>query len=169
MRVPDRGAVEKIAQLDAGARDAILSLPQAQIRDFARRLSDRELTAFAELRKQLEPGASRLLLRTVAEDPGVMSKLASPGLTEAVLTSRDQDAALDMLLQSGDWLLSYGRIVKDAGLVTRGDVKPRIFLERYWPSLIVAALILLILLSWLRRMIFGSRPTIIVRSDGKSR
>jgi hypothetical protein len=65
--------------------------------------------------------------------------------------------------------LSYGRIVKDAGLVTHGDVKPRIFLERYWPSLIVAALVLLILLSWLRRMIFGSRPTIIVRPDGKLR
>jgi hypothetical protein len=169
LAVPDRGAIERIAALDSGSRDAILSLPQAQIREFARRLNEHELAAFANLRKKLDPGASRLLLREVAENPAVMRPLASQGLTDAIIGSRNQSAALDMALPSGEWLLSYGRIGKDAELVVNGEVQARVFAERYWLSMLAAGIVFLILLSWLRRLIFGSRPTIIIRSDGKSR
>lgn len=167
LALPDRGAVQRVAQLDAAARDAILSLPQAQIQEFARRMTEPQLAAFADYRRRLDPAASRRLLRAVTENPAVMGDLTSSGLAEAVLRSRDQLAALDMLIRTGEGLLSYGRIFRDAELVLDGTVSPRVFLERYWASVLVGAVVLLLFLLWLRRLIFGRAPTVIIRQDGR--
>lgn len=169
LALEDRGAILRIAKLDPVARDAILSLPQAQLAEFGRRLTEPELTAFADYRRKLEPSAARRLLRAVAENPGVMTDLTGPGLPEAVLNSRDQLAALEMLIRTGEAWLSYGRIIRDAQLVFDGAVNPRVFLDRYWPSLLVGGFVLLMLLLWLRRLIFGRAPTVIIREDGRSR
>ncbi len=65
-------------------------------------------------------------------------------------------------------VLSYGRIVKDAELVSDGYVGFRVFWERYWVSILVAALAIVLILSWLRRLLFG-RPRVIVQEQSKGR
>jgi hypothetical protein len=164
----DKIAVARIANLDPAARDLILNLPADQMRDFARRLNDRQLAAFADYERHLEPGAARRLLRAVADDPSVMVELSGEGLRQAIFNSRDQLSALNMVIHEDAGLLSYGRIVKDAELVRDGFVGYRVFWERYWLSVLIAGFVLLLFLSWLRRLLFG-RPQIVIRDQGKTR
>jgi hypothetical protein len=131
------------------------------MREFARRLNDRQLAAFADYERNLAPTAAKRLLRAVADDPSVMLDLTAEGIREAVFSSRDQLAALNMVIDEDSGLFSYGRILKDADLVKKGLVSYRLFWERYWIAVLVAAFILLVFLSWLRRLLFGSRQVII--------
>jgi hypothetical protein len=124
-------------------------------------LTDEQLTAFATYQERLETPAARRLLRAVGEDTRVMATLSSDGVQGAVFGSRDQLAAIDMLLRSNESLVSYGRIIRDAELALEGTVHPRIFWERYWISVIAAGFVLLILLSWFKRLLFG-RPTVVI-------
>jgi hypothetical protein len=170
LSINDKIAVSRIANLDPQARDFILSLPGGQMREFARRLNDRQLAAFAYYERNLEPSAARRLLRAVAEDPAVMTELTAEGLRDAILKSRDQLAALNMIIHDDASLTSlfdYTRIFKDAELVQNGVVSFRVFWERYWAAILLGAFLLLVLLSWLRRLLFG-RPQIVIR-EGKSR
>jgi hypothetical protein len=72
-----------------------------------------------------------------------------------------------MVIHDDASLFSYGRIIKDAELVRDGAVGYRVFWERYWPTLAIAGFVLLVLLSWIRRLLFG-RPQVIIR-DTKQR
>ncbi len=155
LAVNDRIALNRIATLTPEQRDLMLSLPASQMHDFSRKLSDRQLAAFADYERRLEPAAARALLRAVTETPSVMQGLSGEGLEHAIYNSRNQLAALNMILNSSESVFSYGRIVRDASLVHNGDVGYRVFWERYWPSVALAGFLLLLLLSWLRRLLFG--------------
>ena len=165
LAVNDRIALARIANLTPEERDFILSLPGGQMRDFARRLSDPQLAAFANYERRLEPGAARVLLRAVTETPSVMQELSGEGLQRAIFNSRDQLAALNMVLRADASLFSYGRIVKDAELVRNGEVGYRVFWERYWPSIALAGFLALLLLSWLRRLLFGWSRAAVARRE----
>ena len=172
LSINDRIAVARIANLDPKARDFVLSLPGDQMREFARRLNDGQLAAFADYERNLEPGAARRLLRAVVDDPSVMQGLTAQGLREAILRSRDQVAALNMIIHDDASLTSlfdYTRTFKDAELVKNGVVSFRVFWERFWAAILLGAFLLLVILSWLRRLLFGSRPQIIIKDQGKSR
>ncbi|MBI4723833.1 MAG: hypothetical protein HY765_02105 [Rhodomicrobium sp.] len=153
----DKAALARIANLDPNHRDLVLNLPTDQMRDLARRLSDRQLAALADYQLRLEPVAARRLLRSVSEDPTVMQELSGDGLRQAIFNSRDQLAALNMVIHDDASLVSYGRIMKDAELVRNGAVGYRVFWERYWLSIAIAGFVLLLFLSWLRRLLSG-RP-----------
>ncbi len=168
LSINDRIAVARIANLDAQSRDLILSFPADQMREFARRLNDRQLAAFADYERNLEPNAAKRLLRAVTDDPSVMLDLTTEGLRDAILGSRDQLAALTMILHDDASLFNYSRVLKDAGLVKNGLVSYRVFWERYWVAMLIAAFVLIVLLSWLRRLLFG-RPQVIIREQGKGR
>ena len=165
LAVDDRIALGRIAKLTPEQREMILSLPGGQMRDFARKLSDTQLAAFADYQRRLEPAAARALMRAVIESPSVMQELSGEGLQRAIYNSRDQLAALNMVIHADATLLSYGRIVKDAELVRNGDVGYRVFWERYWPSLALAGFLVLLLLSWLRRLLFGWSRTAVARRE----
>ena len=171
LAINDKIAISRIANLSPEGRDFVLSLPGDQVREFARRLNDRQLAAFADYERNLDPQAARRLLRAVTDDPSVMSDLTAEGLRDAILKSRDQLAALNMIIHedaSLTNLFDYTRILKDAELVKNGVVSFRVFWERYWMSVLLGAFLLLVVLSWLRRLLFGSRPQIVIR-DGKTR
>jgi hypothetical protein len=160
----DKNAIARLANLDRGARDAILSLPADLTQKFVLRLNAGQLAAFADYKRNLQPAAAKRLLGLANEDPDIMQALSGEGLRHAVIGSRDQLAALNMLVHENASLLSYGRIVKDAELVRDGAVGYRVFWERYWLSIVVAGFVLLVLLSWLRRLVFG-RPQVIIRDS----
>jgi hypothetical protein len=161
----DKLALARVANLEPEARDLILGLPGEQMRDLARKLTDKQLAAFADYERHLNPVAAKLLLREAMETPSIMQELEGEGLRKAIIGSRDQLAALNMIVHGEASLLSYGRIVKDAELVRDGTVGYRVFWERYWISVAIAAAVLLVLLSALRRMLFGRPQQIVIHTD----
>jgi hypothetical protein len=158
----DKAAIARLAGLEPGARNVILSLPADLTQQFALRLNAQQLAAFADYQRNLQPAAAKRLLGLAREDPAIMQELSGEGLRQAVIGSRDQQAALNMLTHEDANLLSYGRILKDAELVRDGAVGYRVFWERYWLSIVVAGFVLLVLLAWIRRLLFG-RPQVIIR------
>jgi hypothetical protein len=158
----DNTSIARIANLEPGARDVILSLPAELTQRFVLRLNTQQLTAFADYKRNLQPAAAKRLLGLAMEDPTIMQGLSGEGLRQAVIGSRDQLAALNMLIHEDANLVSYGSIVKDAGLVRDGAVGYRVFWERYWLSIVAAGFVLLVLFSWIRRLLFG-RPQVIIR------
>jgi hypothetical protein len=165
--IDDRNAAIRVAGLERGARDAILSLPSQQSKDLARRLSQDQLTALAIYYTRLQPTARDRLMREVAAMPEVMSRLTSPSVQNAILRSQDQLGALNMLLRENA-VLSIANIFNDFALVRDGQVHYRIFLERYWIAIAGILLISLLVLIWLRRVIIGRPPTVIIERGGGS-
>ena len=162
----NRTMAQRIARLERGAREALLSLPPQTLRDLARRLSESDLAALAAYQNRLEPRAAGSVLRQVAEDPGLMRTLGKSSIQSAILESRDQLSAVTMLLRENA-TLSFTNIGQDLSEVRSGDVNYRVFVERYWSALLIIALLVLILLVLLKRILFGRRPTVIIRTaDG---
>jgi hypothetical protein len=162
LSLSDKDSIARLANMEPRARDVILDLPGDLTQRLVLRLNTQQLTAFADYKRNLQPAAAKRLLGLAIEEPGIMQGLSGEGLRQAVIGSRDQLAALNMLTREDGSLLSYGRIVKDVELVRDGSVGYRVFWERYWLSVAVAGFVLLVLLSWIRRLLFG-RPQIIIR------
>ncbi|WP_125461603.1 MULTISPECIES: hypothetical protein [Rhodomicrobium] len=159
----NRAAATRIARLDRAARDALLSLPPATLKELSRRLGERDLAALAAYQEGLEKPAASRVLREVAQDPSLMHTLGKNSIREAIVGSRDQLAAVTMLLRDNS-VLSLTNIGGDFGLVRQGEVNYRVFIERYWAGLIVGLLLALLILMVLRRVIFGRPTTIVVRT-----
>jgi len=159
MDFDDRNASIRVAKLDAGAREAILSLPSQSAKDLSRRLSQDELTALAVYHTRLQPAAANRLLRGVVENPDIMSHLSGSSVQNSILRSQDQLSALNMLLRQ-NVALSLSNIFGDFALVREGQVHYRVFVERYWVALAVILLFSLLVLIWLRRSVFGRSRTV---------
>jgi hypothetical protein len=168
LSLKDRIAMARLASLEPAARDLILNLPVEQVHVFARKLTDQELAAFAEYQRLLGPAAARRLTRAAGENPRIMQELSGNGVRQAIVNSRNQLAALDMILHDDTALIGYGRILKDVSLVRDGAVEYRVFWERYWQFLLLGGFILLLVLSWLRRLIFGRRQVFVVQQPHRT-
>ena len=166
MSFDERAVAVRVARLDRGARDAILALPVKNLRDLARRLNDKELAALAIYQTKLQPVAAGRILRTVAEDPHAMKKLAGEGVQDAILNSRDQLSAVNMLLRENS-ALSISNIATDFSLVRDGQVNYWVFVDRYWVALLVLFFLGVLFLLWLRRLFVGRPATVVIRTaDG---
>jgi hypothetical protein len=163
----DAAAISRLAALAAPVRDQLLALQPAQVRELASQLSERELLALSRYETELPPLTARRLLQAVAEQPQRMKPLTNFGVQDAVLTSRDQAAAIDMLLDPGGYFSLFD-MVNDFSKLREGDVKARVFIEAYMSTVAVSFVLVLILLGLLLRMFRGRRTTVIVKSeDGK--
>ncbi len=92
-----------------------------------------------------------------------MRTLGKPSIQGAILESRDQLGAVTMLLRDNA-TLSFTNIGQDLSEVRSGDVNYRVFVERYWSALLVIGLLVLLLLVLLKRILFGRRPTVIIKT-----
>ncbi len=93
-----------------------------------------------------------------------MEKLARPGLQDAVLASADEAAAIDMLLNPGGTFSLFG-MVDSFAKVRAGQVEPRVFIEAYTWTLVVALAALLVFIILVARLIRGRRTTIVVKDQ----
>jgi hypothetical protein len=157
--IDDRNAAIRVAGLERGARDAILSLPSQQGKDLSRRLTQDQLTALAVYYTLLQPIARDRLMRSVVENPSVMLDITSPSIQNSILRSQDQLGALNILLRDNT-ALSLANISNDFALVRDGQVHYRVFLQRYWIAIAIMLMLLLLVVIWLKRLLFG-RPVVI--------
>lgn len=171
MALDERVLVVRVAQLDHGARDAILLLPEQNRKDLARRLNESQLTALANYQAKLQTNAARRVMRAVAEDPLVMKALESQAVQEAILNSRDQLSALNMILRENS-ALSITNIATDFALVREGQVHYRLFLERYWVAMLVLLFLAVLVILWFRRLLIARPATVVIKTtdgDGHKR
>ena len=152
----DRLAAVRLAGIERGARDVLFELDDGDLRTLARSLAEPELTTLARYLTGLQKSASQRVLRAVAQSPAKMQMLSSARVRDGVLASRDQDAAIAMMLRTGS-LPNPALISADFGLVLEGQISPVLLWEKHSVLLIVLLLLTLITLVFLKRLLFGRR------------
>lgn len=157
LEVSDRIAVERLSQIDKAARSALFDLETAELKGLARSLNANELANLASYLTGLNPAAREQVLREVAKSPGKMQFLASERIRNAVVSSRDQSAAVEMMLRAGT-SFDLPVVVEDFKLAFNGAVSPVLLVDKHPIALGVLAVGVLMLLLILRRMFTPRRP-----------
>jgi hypothetical protein len=156
LALDDELATLRLATIDRGARDTLFELPDADLKNLARRLTEDELSSLARYLTGLQKEPRERVLRAVAANPAQIQSLSSERVRQAVVASTDQSAAVSMMLRNGG-ALDPGVIANDVRLVADGRVSPILLWEKH-PMLIVGlVLIVLLVLLLLRRLLF-TRP-----------
>ncbi len=147
----DRTAILKVARLPAGARDLLFTLNSNDLNGLLRSLSDNELEALASYLSGLKPDSRDKVLRIVAAEPVKMQVLASKRVRERIIASRDQSAAVDMML-APDSGLSTQALVRDTTLVWDGQVAPLLLWDKHPTAVTLAGILGFIVLFWFGRL-----------------
>ena len=163
LALEDRMAVTRIAALEPAAREPLLELDAGDLKSLARALDERELDSLSRYLTGLEKAPAQRLLRAVAQTPARMAELAKPRVREAILASHDQAAAVGMMLQTSS-MPDPTMLLEHARLVVDGKVSPLLLWEKHPFSLAGIGLSALVLLLMLKRLLFGTRPKIVVRA-----
>ncbi|MET0194148.1 MAG: hypothetical protein ABW200_12350 [Hyphomicrobiaceae bacterium] len=165
----DRVAVIRLAGLQPAARDALFELPANELKGLARTLDETQLDSLSRYLTGLDKSSALRVLQVVGQNPTRMAELGKPSVRDAILSSSDQAAALGMMLQATSVpdptvLLAHAKLVVD------GRVSPMLLWEKHAVWLAAAVVLSLALLMMLKRLVFGTRPKIIVQeSYGRGR
>jgi hypothetical protein len=159
----DRVATVRLASVPAATRNILFELDDPGLIKLARALDEPQLESLARYLAALDKGPAQRILSVVAQTPSRMAELASPRVREAILASRDQSAAVGMMLYvmsvpEPNVLLTHAKLVLD------GRVSPVLLWEKHWVVLVLAGLLALIVLALLKRLLLPSRPRIVVQS-----
>jgi hypothetical protein len=154
--IGDKTAALRLAALTAPARAALFELDPGELKNLGRALTESELTALASYLTNLDRAAAGRLLRAVAQTPARMQLLARGSVLDAVIASRDQPAAIDMLLRS-DVVPDPFLAIEHARLVLDGRVDPRLLWEKHPVLVVGTAFAGLLVLLLLKRLVFGRR------------
>ncbi len=156
LALDDRLAALRLTSVERDARDVLFELDNDELRKLARSLAEPELQAMARYMTGLRPDASQRIMRAVAQNPSKMQVLSSTRVRDAVLASRDQDAAVAMMLRNGS-LPNPAVISADFQLVLDGQVSPVLLWERHSIVISVLAFLALVVLLMFKRLLFGRR------------
>lgn len=161
--IGDKVAIQRLAGLDQQVRAALFEAAAADLKGLGRSLTEPELVALARYLTGLDKGASGRVLRAVAQAPSRMQLLARDGVRDGILASRDQSAAVGMMLAADSAIPDPWSIAQHAQMAWDGKVAPRLMWEKHPASTISVGLIGLIILSMLKRLIFGRRQKVIIK------
>jgi hypothetical protein len=153
----DRTSITRIAALKQGPRDALFELDDAALSKLAKSLDGAQLDSLASYINGLAKPAGQLVLKTVAQNPQRMQLLGTPRVRDAILRSRDQLAAVEMILKQGGPTFEPDVIAHDVRLIVDGKISPVLMLDRHPTALAIAASLSLILLLMMKRLLFGRR------------
>ena len=156
MSLDDRLAAVRLTGISRDARDVLFELDNADLKMLARSLAEPELDTLSRYLTGLQKSASQRVLRAVAQNPTRMQVLASPRVRDAVLASRDQDAAVAMMLRS-ELLPNPAIVTRDFQQVYDGEVSPVLLWEKHTVLISVMAVLSLLILLILKRIVFGRR------------
>jgi hypothetical protein len=159
LALDDRLATVRLAALPPATRDTLFELDSPALVRLARALDEPQLESLARYLTALEREQAQRVLSVVSQAPARMADIASPRVREAIIASRDQAAALSMMLQAASALdpsvpLAHARLVLD------GRVSPMLLWEKHAVAMVLVGLLALILLALLKRLLFPPRPRI---------
>jgi hypothetical protein len=120
----------------------------------ARALPEAELATLAGYLTGLEKRPRERILRAIALAPGKMHLIASARVRDAVLASRDQASAVDIMLRADSG--GPQMIMQDLRLAVDGQISPILMWERH-PAIVALAFIPLLVFLLLLRRIFMPR------------
>jgi hypothetical protein len=123
LSLDDKFAVTRIGALPRDLREAVGSMTPERQRSLSRSLGSDEFNLFAGYVQGLKRNAAVRLISAVADDPTRMKQFSQATLQQAVLNSRDQEAAVGLMLRDGA-LFNFLALQQDFDLVTSGDVSP---------------------------------------------
>ena len=156
LALDDGFAVSRIAALPRTSRETLSAMTADRQKALARALTPEELSSFAGYVQGLKQNAAVRLASAVADDPHRMKVFADASLQSAILASRDQEAAVGLMLRDGT-LMDMLNLQQDFALVSGGDVSPVLMWYKHTGAvsggLAGAGLVLLMLM----RLIFGRR------------
>ncbi len=161
----DRLAITRLSGIKATARDVLFDLDDAELKNLGRGLTEPELETLASYLSGLERQAGQRVLRTVASSPAKMQAMASERVRRAVVSSSDQLAAVTMMLRSTS-SLDPGSVMQDFDLAWKGKVSPILLWEKHPEAIGVFGFVALVVLLFLRRLLFGRRRSRILVSAG---
>ncbi len=153
----DQLAIKRMVAIAPATRDVLFDLDPKVLTAAARGLDEAELTTFAGYLTGLPPQTRQRLLDHVAADPKALKSLSRPRVRDAVLASKDQGAALDIILRS-DGADTPAALQNDVRLAWEGQVHPEILWHRHPILVVITGLATLIVLLLLRRVFRGPRP-----------
>ena len=164
----DRVAITRLAGLQPAARDTLFELDANQLTTLARTLDEAQLDSLSRYLTGLDKSSAQRVLHVVGQTPARMAELGKPSVRDAILSSSDQAAAVGMMLQTNTVpdptvLLAHAQLVLD------GRVKPLLLWEKHALWLSAAAVLSLMLLLILKRLMFGTRPKIVVHEGSYGR
>ena len=150
----DKVAISRLAALKRDARETLFDLDTGELKSLARALPEPELATLSSYLTGLEKKPRERVLRTIAATPAKMRILASARVRDAVLASRDQSSAVDMMLRAG--AATPTEIAGDVKLAWEGQISPVLMWERH-PIVTAMGLIPLLVLLLLLRRVFMPR------------
>lgn len=156
LALDDHVAITRLAALPPGARDRLFGLGTQDLKRLARAFSEAELESLSRYLDGLEPGPQARVLAAIAATPGKMQSLAAPRVREAVLASRDQTRAVDMMLREGSG--SPEVVLDDVKAAWDGRISPLLIWEKHPLPVIGAGLAVLVVLLMVRRLFRPRRP-----------
>jgi hypothetical protein len=156
LALDDGVAIARLASLPGTVREPLLEVGDPDLKRLARTLDETELTSLSSYLTRLERNASQRLLSAVAHAPVRMRTIAAPTVRNAILASRDQAAAVDIMLRA-DGIFDFVDFAQDMTSVKEGRVNPWILWARYPVALSLSSVLTLIVLLVLWRVIFGRR------------
>jgi hypothetical protein len=170
LALEDRLAITRLAALQPAARESLFELDSGALVRLARNLEESQLDSLSRYLTGLDKGPAQRILSAVAQAPARMAELASPRVRDAIIASRDQSAAVSMMLQVAS-VPDPGAVIAHTRLVLDGRISPVLLWEKHGIVLAAAAVLALMLLLILKRLLFGTRPRVVVQhvSDRRSR
>lgn len=153
----DRLAMTRLASVSRATRDALFELDGGELTRLARQLDESQLGVLASYLTNLEKPARERVLRAVAGDPAKMTVLGKAYVRDAILASRDQNAAVAIVLRE-DSLIAPLALAEDFQLAWEGRVSPWLLWQKHPAGLIAAGLLALLALMFLRWLLFPRRP-----------
>jgi hypothetical protein len=156
LALEDRLAITRLAGLEPAARVPLFELESDELKKLARALDEMQLDSLARYLTGLEKESAQRVLHAVALTPARMQELGRPSVREAILASRDQAAAVAMMLRT-DTVLDPRLVLEHAQLVLDGRVSPLLLWEKHPLAVGAAGLLALLLLLTMRRLVSGRR------------
>jgi hypothetical protein len=158
LALDDELVITRLAEVPSEARVGLLEIGDNNLLKLARSLGAGELATLSGYLTGLEAGARKQVLTAVAETPARMRVLAVPRVRDAVLASRDQKAAVTMMLMSPP-VFDLAILQRHLNLVLDGRVSPILLWEKHPIAIVTGVLLLLMLILILRRLTSRRRPS----------
>lgn len=153
----DPVAVKRIAAIAPATRDVLFDLDPKVLTSAARGLDETELATFAGYLTGLSAQTRQRLLDHVAADPTALKSLTRARVRDAVLASKNQGAALDILLRP-EGADTPAALQTDVRLAWEGQIHPEILWHRHPILVVLTGLATVVLLLLLRRIFRKRRP-----------